>query len=113
MLVDTHVGQMVNSADHLEGFNDLLAAAGRVFLHGTVQFIALVRDSTPDNERYDLTPTDDDAVDVTALRSDFPDGLPRVGAFFTDAENIEYRVMAIRRPPNSITVRFTCQVTHP
>jgi hypothetical protein len=100
-------------ADQTEGFQDLLDISGRVYLWGTVQFRALVRDSAPDYERHDLTPTDDDAVEITALRSDFDDGLPTVGAFFTDAENIEYRVLVIRRPPNSITVRFTCQVTHP
>jgi hypothetical protein len=102
-----------HGTDLTEGMQELLDISGRVLLWGTVQFRGLFGDENPDNERYDLSPNDDDEVRITALREDFTDGLPTVGHTLTDNMNNHYRIKQIRRPPNHVVVRFHCQVIHP
>lgn len=104
---------MSHEADQFEGFEDLLEASGRVFLQGTEQFRALVKRLQPENEDYDLTPTDDDSVLVSAFRSEVPAGAIAVGQSFSDSEGFQYRVTRIHRSPNSIITRLECIVLNP
>jgi len=104
---------MSASADHLEGFEELLDVAGRLFLFGTEQFRGLVKTLEPASEEYDLTPTDDDTVLLTAFRSEIPPAAIKVGVSLTDAENFVYRVTRIRRSPNQLVVRLECIVLNP
>lgn len=99
--------------DFLEGTLEVMAIAGQDFWFGDLPFRALVKDlPSLENESYDLSPNDDDEVTVTALRSEFPT-IPRVGESFEDANGTRYRIKALRRPPNHVTIRFHCQVTYP
>lgn len=102
-----------HDSDLTEGMRELLESSGRVLLWGTAQFLGLLGDEQPDNERYDLSPNDDDEVRITALKSEFADGLPKVGDTISDAMDFHYRIKQIRRPPNHVVVRFHCQVIHP
>lgn len=104
---------MSASADHLEGFEELLDVAGRVFFFGTEQFRGLIKTLEPVNEEYDLTPTDDDTVLLTAFRSEIPPAAIKVGMSFTDPEGFAYRVTRIRRSPNHLVVRLECIVLSP
>ncbi|MGC9452651.1 MAG: hypothetical protein ACP5I4_14525 [Oceanipulchritudo sp.] len=104
---------MSHTTDQLEGFEDLLAATGRVFLHNTEQFRGLVKRLQPDTEEYDLTPTDDDTILLSALRSEIPAAAVKVGASLSDADGFSYRVTRIQRTPNSLIARVECAVLNP
>ncbi len=104
---------MGTSTDHLEGFEELLEVAGRVFQFGGEQFRGLVKTLEPVTEEYDLTPTDDDTILLTAFRSEIPTAAIKVGMSFTDPDGFAYRVTRIRRSPNHLVVRLECIVLNP
>jgi hypothetical protein len=104
---------MSASADHLEGFKELLDVAGRVFHFGTGQFRGLVKTLEPVTEEYDLTPTDDDTVLLTAFRSEIPPAAIKVGVSLNDLDGFIYRVTRIRRSPNQLVVGLECIVLNP
>lgn len=104
---------MSHEADQLEGFEDLLEATGKGLLHGTTQFRGLIKRLQPQGEEYDLTPTDDDAVLISALRSEIPAEALKVGASITDNDSFFYRVTRIQRSPNSLIARIECAVLNP
>ena len=81
---------MGTDEDHLVGFEELLNVAGRVFEFGTEHFRGLVRRMNPENEAFDLTPGDDDRVIVSGLKSDVPAEVVKIGASFTDSEDLSY-----------------------
>jgi hypothetical protein len=104
---------MGTSTDHLEGFEELLDVAGLLFLFGSDQFRGLVKTLEPATEEYDLTPTDDDTVLLTAFRSEIPPAAIKVWVSFTDPDGFAYRVTRIRRSPNHLVVRLVCIVLNP
>lgn len=106
----SHMG---TGADHLEGFLELLEASGRSFLFGGESFRGLVRTLEPDTQRYDLSPNDDDTVQLMALRAAIPREAVRLGARLSDAEGYLYRVTRIRRAPNHLVVRLECALLQP
>jgi hypothetical protein len=104
---------MSADADHLEGFEDLLDISGRVFALGTEQFRGIVRTIEPDTEEFDLTPTDDDSVILSALRSEIPNTALKVGVSLLDSDGYRYRVTRLRRSPNQLITRLECVVLNP
>lgn len=104
---------MSQDADQLEGFEELLEAFGRTLISGTEQFRGLVKTLNPETEAFDLTPTDDDSVSISALRSEIPATVVRPGASLTDSDGFSYRVTRIRRSPNQQVVRVECAVLNP
>jgi hypothetical protein len=100
-------------ADQLEGFRELLETSGGQFIHPSGEFRGLVKQMTPENEAFDLTPGDDDRVQVSGLKTEVPAEVVKVGASFTDSEDYSYRVTAIRRSPNHVAVRLECEVVKP
>lgn len=104
---------MSHTTDKLEGFEELLEATGRTFTHGATPFRGLVKRLHPESEEFDLTPTDDDSVLVSAFRSEVPVNALRVGANLSDSDGFRYRVTRIQRSPNSLIVRMECVVLNP
>lgn len=104
---------MGQHSDHIEGFSELLEADGRTLQHSEEDFRALVRTVRPPEESFDLSPTDNDAVEVTAFRDEIPDPARRVGAHLQDAEGVRYRVTRLRRSTNRALVKLECVVLHP
>jgi hypothetical protein len=104
---------MSHATDQLEGFADLMDATGRSFLHGTEPFRGLVKRLKPESEEYDLTPTDDDTVLLSAFRSEIPAAALKVGATLTDGEGFIYRVTRLQRTPNHLIARLECVVVNP
>lgn len=100
-------------ADQVEGFEELLAAAGSTFSSAYGPFRALVRKLEAETEDYDLTPSDDDAVRISALRSEIPVELVALGAGFSDEAGFQYRVSRLQRPPNHALVHLECTVLNP
>ncbi len=100
-------------SDQLEGFRELLETSGGQFVHPSGEFRGLVKRMNPDNEEFDLTPTDDDRVQVSGLRSEVPVEIVKVGASFSDNDDLRYRVTRIRRSPNQVAVRLECEVVNP
>ena len=98
-------------ADCTEGFLELLSIAGRALSWDNLQFNALIKSADPAQEEYDLTPGDDTEVVVSALLSNFNDGLPRIGDVLSDEDSYNYRIQKIERIPGKPVVRFHCQVT--
>lgn len=98
--------------DQAEGFAELLEVAGSRLNWDGHEFAALIRTLQPQEERYDLTPGDDNAVGVRAFRSAFGDTLPAIGAGFVDELGTHYRVTRITRTPGDLTVTFECEVTY-
>lgn len=104
---------MGTNTDYLEGFEELLEAVGQVFEFGNEQFRGLLKTLETSTEEYDLTPTDDDMVLLSALRSEIPKAAVKVGISFTDPNGFAYRVTRIKRSPSHLLVRLECTVLHP
>lgn len=100
-------------SDQVEGFSELLDVAGSRITWDGREFAALVRTLQPQEERYDLTPGDDNTVGVRAFRSAFGETLPTIGACFVDELGTHYRVTRIIRTPGDLTVTFECEVNYP
>jgi len=100
-------------SDQAEGFAELLDVAGSRLNWDGHEFAALIRTLQPQEERYDLTPGDDNAALIRAFRSAFGGSLPAIGAGFEDELGTHYRVTRIARTPGDLTVTFECEVTHP
>lgn len=104
---------MSHTVDQLEGFEELLEATGRTFTHESRSFRGIVKRLQPESEEYDLTPSDDDSVLVSAFRSEIPTDAMKVGASLTDEEGFHYRVTRIHRLPNTLIARLECIVLNP
>ena len=100
-------------ADQLEGFRELLETSGGLFIHPSGEFRGLVKRMNQDNEEFDLTPGDDDRVQVSGLKSEVPVEVVKIGESFTDSDALSYRVTGIRRAPNQVAVRLECEVVNP
>ena len=100
-------------SDQLEGFRELLETSGGQFVHPSGEFRGLVRRIEPENEAFDLTPGDDDRIQVSGLKTEVPAEVVRIGSSFVDSENFSYRVTGIRRSPNQVAVRLECEVVSP
>lgn len=100
-------------SDQLEGFRELLETSGGQFIHPSGEFRGLVKRMTPEDEEFDLTPGDDDRVQVSGLKTEVPAEVVKVGASFTDSEDLAYRVTGIKRAPNQVAVRLECEVVNP
>lgn len=98
--------------DQLEGFSELLAAAGAALSWGEHSFTALITTLQPKVESFDLTPGDDAAVSVRALRSVFPDALPAIGEHFEDEFGTGYRITRVIPAPGNLIMSFECEVLH-
>ena len=111
--VDSGGSNVSWSDDHLEGFGELLDASGRTLVAAGVSFRAIVRTVQPPNESFDLSPSDNDAVMVSALRADIPAAAIQVGAGLTDEDGFRYRVTRLHRSPNRQIVQLQCTVLNP
>jgi len=100
-------------SDESEGFAELLEVAGFLLTWGGIAFTALIRTLQPSSEKFDLSVGDDDAVQVRAFASAFPNGLPTVGVAFEDILGTLYRVRRVIRPPSTPIITFECEVSHP
>ena len=96
-----------------EGFNELLQIAGEDLTWGGIAFTALIRTLQPSAEKFDLSVGDDDAVQVRAFASAFPNSLPTVGTSFEDILGTLYRVRRVTRTSGNPIITFECEVTHP
>lgn len=101
------------AADGMEGFSELLRIAGEDLTWSGIAFTSLIRTLQPSPEKFDLSVGDDDAVQVRAFASAFPNGLPTVGTSFEDILGTVYRVRRITRIPSTPIITFECEVTHP
>jgi len=101
------------NVDGIEGFNELLQIAGEDLTWGGIAFTALIRTLQPSAEKFDLSVGDDDAVQVRAFASAFPNSLPTVGTSFEDILGTFYRVRRVTRTPGNPIITFECEVTHP
>ena len=99
--------------DQREGFLELLDATGQTFLYETEQFRGVAKTLEPKPEEFDLTPSDDDQIQVSVLGDEIPDGLKRIGETFTDGDGVFYRITRMRKSPNSILVRLECKLQMP
>jgi len=104
---------MEQAIDHLEGFTELLEASGRTLVTGQESFRALVRTLRPKSDSFDLSPTDNDTVLVSALRDTAPASAVRVGASLSDEQGFCYRVTRLHRSPNRAIVQMECVVVNP
>lgn len=100
-----------HATDALEGFLELLDAAGVDLVYDELSFRAILKTETPSKEGYDLTPGDDQAVQVSALASSFADKLPAIGDYFTDENDTRYRTKSRRQRPGQPIIRFSCEVS--
>lgn len=101
------------SADSVEGFSELLQVAGENLTWSGVAFTALIRTLQANTERFDLSVGDDDAVQVRAFATAFPNGLPTGGESFEDSLGALYRIRRITRRPGNPIISFECEVTQP
>lgn len=99
------------SSDVIEGFQELLDAAGVDLICEGLEVRALIKTETPATEKYDLTPGDDQSVQVSAFVSVFVNGVPAIGDYFTDENNTRYRVKSGRLRPGQPIIRFSCEVS--
>lgn len=100
-------------ADHLEGFEELLNMSGRLLLFGTEHFRAVIKTLEPPAEAYDLAPTENDSVLITAFRNEIPSAAVKVGISLTDSDGFFYRVSRLKRSPNHPLVKLECTVLNP
>lgn len=96
--------------DALEGFVELLDAVGVELRFGEARFRALLSTEAPANEPYDLTPGDDQAVQVSAFASAFTTK-PAIGDYFEDDAGTRYRIKSRRQRPGQGIIRFSCEVS--
>lgn len=101
----------LHQADVIEGFQELLEAAGVDLIYEGLEVRALIKTETPATEGYDLTPGDDQSVQVSAFVSAFTSGVPSIGDYFTDENNTRYRVKSGRLRPGQPIIRFSCEVS--
>ncbi len=101
------------AVDSLEGFSELLQIAGEDLTWGGIAFTALIRTLQANAERFDLSVGDDDAVQVRAFASVFPNSVPTVGTSFEDSLGTLYRIRRISRRPGNPIITFECEVTQP
>lgn len=99
--------------DHSEGFTDLLEIAGTDFQYQGQAFRGLLNRHEPQQEAFDLTPTDDDAVIVFTDPNLLPEGLLKVGAYFSDVMEVQYRITKMKRPPGKPFVQLECTLLTP
>ena len=98
--------------DHMEGFLELLEVSGADMVFEGAAFRVLVKTLEPKPQEFDLTPGDDNSVQVSLLAADAPAGLVRVGQTFTNSEGTSYRITRVKQTPGSGIVRLECTVTY-
>ncbi len=101
------------AANSVEGFSELLQIAGEDLTWGGIAFTALIRTLQANAEKFDLSVGDDDAVQVRAFATAFPNGLPTVGESFEDSLGTLYRIRRVSRRPGNPIITFECEVTQP
>ena len=99
--------------DSVEGFAELLDAAGVVLTLDGVSLKALLRTTPPESNRYDLSVGDDNSVQVRVLASTFSGGVPALGSSFTDEGGTTYRIRRIARSPIRAIITFDCELCQP
>ena len=100
----------LHTDDALEGFAELLEAVGIDLYYGGESFRAVLSTEQPSNEHYDLTPGDDQAVQITAFASAFMT-TPAIGDYFEDDADNQYRIKSRRIRPGQSIIRFSCEVS--
>ena len=98
----------LHTDDALEGFAELLEAVGVDLHYGGKIFRAVLSTEQPSNEPYDLTPGDDQAVQIAAFASDFTTR-PEIGDYFEDDSGNQYRIKSRRLRPGQSIIRFSCE----
>lgn len=98
----------LHTDDALEGFAELLEAVGIDLRFGGEVFRAVLSTEQPSNEPYDLTPGDDQAVQVSAFVSAFTTR-PAIGDYFEDDAGNQYRIKSRRLRPGQSIIRFSCE----
>jgi len=104
---------MSAKSDSIEGFAELLDAAGVVLTLDGAPLKALLRTTPPESNRYDLSVGDDNSVQVRVLAAAFPSGLPVAGSSFTDESGTTYRIRRIARSPSRAIITFDCELCQP
>ncbi len=104
---------MSAKSDSIEGFAELLDAAGVELTLDGVSLKALLRTTPPEANRYDLSVGDDNSVQVRVLASAFPGGVPVAGSSFTDEAGTTYRIRRISRSPSRAIITFDCELCQP
>ncbi len=100
----------LHAADALEGFNELLDAVGVDLMCNGELFRAVLSTAQPKPEPYDLTPGDDQDVQVAAFASVF-NTPPAIGDYFEDDSGARFRIKSRRQRPGQPIIRFTCEVS--
>jgi hypothetical protein len=100
----------LHTNDALEGFAELLDAVGIDLRFGGESFRAVLSTEQPSSEPYDLTPGDDQAVQIAAFASDFTTR-PAIGDYFDDDAGNQYRIKSRRLRPGQSIIRFSCEVS--
>jgi hypothetical protein len=100
----------LHTDDALEGFAELLEAVGIDLHYGGESFRAVLSTEQPSNEPYDLTPGDDQSVQVSAFASAFMT-TPAIGDYFEDDTGNQYRIKSRRLRPGQSIIRFSCEVS--
>ena len=100
----------LHTDDALEGFAELLDAVGIDLRFGGESFRAVLSTEQSTNEPYDLTPGDDETVQVSAFISAFM-ATPAMGDYFEDDAGNQYRIKSRRQRPGQPIIRFSCEVS--
>lgn len=100
----------LHTDDALEGFAELLDAVGIDLSFGGESFRAVLSTQQPTNEPYDLTPGDDQSVQIAAFESAFMT-TPAIGNYFEDDAGNQYRIKSRRLRPGQSIIRFSCEVS--
>ena len=100
----------LHTDDALEGFAELLDAVGVDLRFGGESLRAVLSTEQPSNEPYDLTPGDDQAVQVSAFASAFMT-TPVIGDYFEDDAGNQYRIKSRRLRPGQSIIQFSCEVS--
>lgn len=100
----------LHTDDALEGFAELLEAVGVELRFNDATIKAVLSTEQPSNEPYDLTPGDDQAVQISAFVSAFATA-PAIGDYFDDDAGNQYRIKSRRQRPGQQIIRFSCEVS--
>lgn len=100
----------LHTDDAQEGFAELLEAVGVDVRFGSESFRAVLSSEQPTNKPYDLTPGDDQSVQIAAFASAFMT-TPAIGDYFEDDAGNQYRIKSRRIRPGQSIIRFSCEVS--
>ncbi len=100
----------MSTADHAEGFTELLDTSGVDLTLGEASLRALVeRDGNP-AKPFDLDPGDCQTVSVSILKAALPEGVfPTIGNYFADEDGGRYRIKARRPNLGKPVLKYICE----